>query len=143
MQSKLIHWTDVEDDIIRKFFGKENVQSIAAMLPQRTVAAINNRAYMMRHSSNNTIVPKRQTIEQLEADLQLRKAQADLEAAEARYKLFRTQSRAIFSERMKNDDSITMDSLFALNSKEFGKHNAAISAAHRKLLRAEILFDLA
>jgi hypothetical protein len=125
----------------------ENLDVICERLPGRTRTAIQRRI------SYKDLTPKKEpvqmngfsgtkTIERLESELKLRKAEAERDAAQQRYNIFAEQCCNEFTRVMKNDPTIKMADLFKQYAADFSKLNASISLANRRLLEAKIEIGL-
>lgn len=141
--SSNLPWTQMEETIVKAYWPKESIDAICEMLPSRNKEAVINKARKLgleKMNNNATIKPK--TIEQLEAELNLKKAEAELETALAKYDLFRGQCRASFTQAMRNNTEVTIEDLFKLNAKDFSRYTLAISNAYRKILKSQVEQDL-
>src|SRR5689334_15205718 len=143
-------WTPMEVHILRHSYPVEDIRSVMAKLPSRSEGAIHRMANKLNIKKPKAEEPTTQvtdfsntkTIERLEAELNLRKAQAEYDAAQQRYALFAEQCRIAFASQMKNDNSLTMQALFKQNAAQFSKLNGSISNSARKLLEMRIQLEL-
>ncbi len=137
-------WTRTEEFVLRHAWGNEDMATIRSRLPERSEGAIRKRAALL---GLNVKVPimntfaKTKSIEQLEAELTLKKAETELEAARQRLAIFNEQCFGTFSQAMKSD-GVTLNDLFKQNATTFSKLNGAISNANRRLLEARIKLTL-
>lgn len=149
VQSTHIHWSPMELHVLKNSFPHEDISSVMVKLPGRTRAAINARASMLGLKKLNPEPPAKmnnfsttKTIERLEAELNLAKAQAECDAARQRYSIFSEQCKIAFTRALSSNPSLTLPDLFKQNSKDFSRLNGAISNSARRLLEAQIELEL-
>jgi len=140
-------WTRVEEFVLKNAWGVEDMATIRSRLPERSEGAIRKRAAILGLNTKTQEQPtmntfaKTKSIEQLEAELTLKKAETELEAARQRLAIFNEQCFGTFSQAMKSD-GVTLNDLFKQNATTFSKLNGAISNANRRLLEARIKLTL-
>lgn len=141
-------WTSMEDHVLASCYASDSMDSLLAKIPRRTETSIRARASYLK-LQKRTIQPQvmnisaSATIEILEAQLNLKKAEAECEAAAQRLKLFHERCRIAFKAALKNDPNITLDQLFKENAKEFSKLNGGVTNSARKVLERRIELDMA
>jgi hypothetical protein len=138
-------WTAMEEGVVRQFFKKVSDRELVGMLPGRNYGSIVKRARLLgltdsndngTSSSNGVSTPsssRASEIERLEAELVLKKAEAELEDAEDALDLFEGEAVRQFRAH-----DLDLEEFIKNNQDARGKLVAAISNARRKVFVAKL-----
>lgn len=136
-------WSPMEIYILQNGFKyAESIETIQRKMPERTTSAIKEKAKQLKLTVSKANMTSTQTIEKLEAELAVKKAEAALTQAKANYDSFMASARMTFANQLKNSPSVTMTDLFKQNSKALSKLGGAVTNAQRKLLEKQIELDI-
>ena len=104
-------WSRKEEIILRHNFGRVSINELARMLPSRNEGAIVKRAHILGLDKNNArIVPLARSIEELERELGRRRAELNVENAEAQLAAFELSAPSTYKSI---DDAIAKRKSFA------------------------------
>lgn len=134
-------WTRMEEGILKSYYGRVPTDELFGMLPNRSSGAIMTRAQTLRlkirPKQDQTIMPTTNTptsttLEQLEAEVALKRAQLGVDEA--------ARALDIFDELMVTNFLPTSDinDFIKTNSAKRSKMVAALSRAKLKLVMARI-----
>jgi hypothetical protein len=133
-------WTQVEEAVLREYFQKESLSTLASMLPGRSQGAIVNRAQTLglhKKQVCKPIVQERSmdninTIEQLEAEVAVKRAQLEVEEADRALAIFDEQLIAAYTQE------VTPKVFVKEYTKQRGKLVQSVSRARLKLAIARM-----